>query len=276
MKKNVFAAFATVALLTTPVAVSLAQAQTPPVLATPAVAPAAPATRLDAIMAKGTVRVGTTGDYKPFSYMNPETKQFEGLDIDMAQSLGQALGVKVEFVPTTWANLMKDFQADQFDFAMSGVSVTLDRAKKGYFTIPIMREGKTPIALCSNKDKFQTLADIDKAGVRVIVNPGGTNEKFARANLKVANIEVFKDNVNIFKEIVAGRADLMMTDSSETIYQQKLNPQLCSVHPEKPFDFAEKAYWMQRDIALKEFADQWLHLQMENGGYATIYAKWFN
>ncbi len=171
MKKNVFAAFATVALLTTPVAVSLAQAQTPPVLATPAVAPAAPATRLDAIMAKGTVRVGTTGDYKPFSYMNPETKQFEGLDIDMAQSLGQALGVKVEFVPTTWANLMKDFQADQFDFAMSGVSVTLDRAKKGYFTIPIMREGKTPIALCSNKDKFQTLADIDKAGVRVIVNP---------------------------------------------------------------------------------------------------------
>ncbi len=93
MKKNVFAAFATVALLTTPVAVSLAQAQTPPVLATPAVAPAAPATRLDAIMAKGTVRVGTTGDYKPFSYMNPETKQFEGLDIDMAQSLGQALGV---------------------------------------------------------------------------------------------------------------------------------------------------------------------------------------
>ena len=188
LKKNVFAAFATVALLTTPVAVSLAQAQTPPVLATPAVAPAAPATRLDAIMAKGTVRVGTTGDYKPFSYMNPETKQFEGLDIDMAQSLGQALGVKVEFVPTTWANLMKDFQADQFDFAMSGVSVTLDRAKKGYFTIPIMREGKTPIALCSNKDKFQTLADIDKAGVRVIVNPGGTNEKFARANLKVANL----------------------------------------------------------------------------------------
>ncbi len=75
---------------------------------------------------------------------------------------------------------------------------------------------------------------------------------------------------------MAGRADLMMTDSSETIYQQKLNPQLCSVHPEKPFDFAEKAYWMQRDIALKEFADQWLHLQMENGGYATIYAKWFN
>ena len=70
--------------------------------------------------------------------------------------------------------------------------------------------------------------------------------------------------------------DLMMTDSSETLYQQKLNPQLCAVHPDKPFDFAEKAYWLQRDIAFKEFADQWLHLQMENGGYNTIFAKWFN
>ena len=240
-----------------------------------AVAPAA-ASRLDTIMAKGTLRVGTTGDYKPFSYLNPESKQYEGLDIDMAQSLAQALGVKLELVPTTWSTLMKDFEADKFDAAMSGVSVTLDRAKKGYFTIPLMREGKTPIARCTDKGKYETLADIDKSGVRVITNAGGTNEKFARANLKNANIEVWKDNVTIFKQIVDGKADLMMTDSSETLYQQKMNPQLCAVHPDKPFDFAEKAYGLQRDIALKEFADQWLHLLMENGGYNTIFAKWFN
>ena len=35
---------------------------------------------------------------------------------------------------------------------------------------------------------------------------------------------------------------------------------LCSMHPEKPFDFAEKAYWLQRDVALKAFVDQWLHI----------------
>ena len=272
MKKSLLSSCIALAIVGLPAGAAFAQTAMQPAAA---VAPAA-ASRLDTIMAKGTLRVGTTGDYKPFSYLNPESKQYEGLDIDMAQSLAQALGVKLELVPTTWANLMKDFEADKFDAAMSGVSVTLDRAKKGYFTIPLMREGKTPIARCTDKGKYETLADIDKSGVRVITNAGGTNEKFARANLKNANIEVWKDNVTIFKQIVDGKADLMMTDSSETLYQQKMNPQLCAVHPDKPFDFAEKAYWLQRDIALKEFADQWLHLLMENGGYNAIFAKWFN
>ena len=119
------------------------------------------------------------------------------------------------------------------------------------FSTPVMREGKTPIARCADKGKYETIADIDKPGTRVIVNPGGTNERFARANIKNAEIKTYNDNVTIFDEIAKGNADLMMTDSSETRYQQKLHPGvLCAVHPEKPFDFAEKAYWLQRDAAL--------------------------
>ena len=80
----------------------------------------------------------------------------------MAEALGKALGVKVEFVQTAWPQLMKDFEADNFDIAMSGVSITLDRQKKGMFSTPIMREGKTPIARCADKGKYETIADIDK------------------------------------------------------------------------------------------------------------------
>jgi cyclohexadienyl dehydratase len=173
--------------------------------------------------------------------------------------------------------LMADFEAGSFDIAMGGVSITLERQKKGMFSTPIMREGKTPIARCSDKNKFDTLAEIDKPGTRVIVNPGGTNERFARANVKNAEIKVYNDNVTIFDEIARGNADLMMTDSSETQYQQKLHPGvLCAVHPEKPFDFAEKAYWLQRDAAFKAFVDQWLHIMMEDGSYRKIYANWFD
>ncbi len=150
--------------------------------------------RLDEIIKRGTLRVGMTGDYKPFTYLDKATQQFSGFDVDMAEALGKALGVKVEYVPTAWPKLMKDFEADQFDIAMGGVSVTLDRQKKGFFSMPIMREGKTPIARCADVGKYQTIADIDKKGTRVIVNPGGTNERFARANVKDADINVFPDS----------------------------------------------------------------------------------
>lgn len=232
--------------------------------------------RLDQIISRGTLRVGTTGDYLPFTSLDKETQKFRGFDVDMAEALGKALGVKVELVPTAWPQMMKDFEADKFDIAMGGVSITLDRQKKGLFSTPIMREGKTPIARCADKDKFATLADIDRPGTHVIVNPGGTNERFARAHLKNAEIRVYSDNVTIFDEIAKGNADLMMTDASETRYQQKLHPGvLCAVHPDKPFDFSEKAYWLQRDEALKDFVDQWLHISMEDGSFKKIYAAWF-
>ena len=51
--------------------------------------------RLDEITERGYIRVGTTGDYKPFSYLNPATNQYEGHDIDAAKKLGEALGVEV-------------------------------------------------------------------------------------------------------------------------------------------------------------------------------------
>jgi hypothetical protein len=44
--------------------------------------------------------------------------------------------------------------------------------------------------------------------------------------------------------------------------------------PEKPFDFAEKAYWLQRCIALKAFVDQWLHIATEDGSFRKIYGDW--
>ena len=49
------------------------------------------------------------------------------------------------------------------------------------------------------------MEDFDKPGVKAIVNPGGTNERFARGSLKQAEIVVFPDNTKIFDEIATGK-----------------------------------------------------------------------
>src|SRR5512136_2681398 len=71
--------------------------------------------RLDAIVKRGTLRVGMTGDYLPFSYFDKTTSTFKGFDVDMAEALARALGVKVEYVHTAWPQLAGDFEADRFD-----------------------------------------------------------------------------------------------------------------------------------------------------------------
>jgi len=233
-----------------------------------------PQSKLDAILETKVLRVGTTGDYKPFSYLNPDVKAFEGVDIDMARSLGAALGVKVEFVQTKWADLMPDLQADKYDIAMGGISVSMERQKKALFSIPFMVDGKAAVANCTDQGKFQTLADIDRSGVKVLTNPGGTNEKFDRATLKQASIVVYPDNKTIWQQLLDRKADLMITDASETRFWEKEHPGLCAIHPDQPFNFAEKAYLLPRDAVWKEFVDQWLHQTIESKEYRTILAKW--
>lgn len=235
--------------------------------------PARAQSMLDTILARGTLRVGMTGDYRPFS-IKAADGSFQGLDVDMANSLAAGLGVKLEVVPTAWPTLMADLLAKKFDIGMGGITVTLDRAKTAMFSTPVMRTGKTPIARCADKDKFATLAEIDKPGVRVITNPGGTNERYDRANLHQADIVVFANNAAIFDELVSNHADVMLTDAVETRLQQKLHPELCAIHPDTPFDFSELAYLLPRDEILKAFVDAWLHIEAENGDQQRITAKW--
>ena len=237
-------------------------------------AAASPSSRLDDILARGTLRVGSTGDYKPFTYRVAGGERFIGLDIALAEDLAKSLGVKLQVVPTTWVAMMGDLADDRFDMAVGGVSVSLERQKKAFFSIPTLRDGKTPIARCDDARKYQTLADIDRPEVRLIVNPGGTNERFARARAPHATLTVHPDNVTIFDRILAGDADVMITDAIEARLQQRLHPKLCAIHPDAPFDFSEKAFLLPRDVVLKAYVDQWLRQSIESGSFARLNEQW--
>ncbi|WP_433858882.1 transporter substrate-binding domain-containing protein [Streptomyces kronopolitis] len=230
---------------------------------------------LDAVPRRGVLRVCTTGDYPPFSYRDPKNGSYRGVDIDMARDLAKSLDARPRYVPTTWARLVGDLSAGRCDIAMGGVSVTLPRARSVYFSAPTRTDGKTPLVRCTDKGKYATLRQIDRPGTRVVVNPGGTNEEFARSHLKHATLTVHRDNTTIFDEILAGRADVMMTDASETRYQARIHPELCSLHPDKPYTFSEKAYALPRgDNEFKAYVDQWVHLATHDGTYRKYEDAW--
>ena len=177
--------------------------------ATTALAQDPPASRLDMVQKNGKLRVCTPGDYKPFSLHRPDGG-YEGLDVDLLQAAGKAVGVETEFVKSSWPTLMKDF-LEKCDVGAGGVSVTLDRHKSAFFSSAYMVNGKAPITKCENVGRFQTVPDIDKPDLTVIENPGGSNERFARANFKRAKIVIFNDNTTIFDEILKGNADVIHT-----------------------------------------------------------------
>ena len=121
---------------------------------------------------------------------------------------------------------MQDYADQRFDIALSGISVTADRLAVAAFSVPYHRGGKTPIVRCGTQARFDTLGGSRPARVRAIVNPGGTNERFAREHLTHAHLTVHPDNRSVFDEIVQGRADVMVTDDIEVELQTRRRPAL--------------------------------------------------
>jgi cyclohexadienyl dehydratase len=212
----------------------------------------------------GVLRVGTTGDYTPFSLKQPDGS-YAGADIDMAYDLAGRLAVGISFVPTVWVDLLDDFLADRFDIAMGGVTVTEPRAEKAFFSIPTFVDGKRPLARREFRDRFTNFAAIDQPGVRLIANPGSANEAFVRGHFRQATVIIHNDNASVFDELVAGRADVMITDGIEADHQARLHPELCAVPVAAPFTRLEKAYMFARDPTMKAYIDGWLAAAFESG-----------
>ena len=82
---------------------------------------------------------------------------------------------------------------------------------------------------------FGSLADVDRPGVRVLYNPGGTNEDFVKTHLHHADCRVFARNAAIPDCIAAGKADVMITETVEAAFYTRQVPALAAPLLAHPF-----------------------------------------
>ena len=172
--------------------------------------------KVSQIVERGTLLVGTTGDYRPLSYREADGTYW-GFGIEMAEKIAERLGVGIEFVQTSWPTLTADVltEPQTFDLAIGGITITDTRKETMMMSDGYLCNGKTILCRATEADRYQSLADIDKPEVRVMVNPGGLNEKFANENLTHATIIVWQKNEEIPAKVADGDADVMITEITE-------------------------------------------------------------
>lgn len=203
--------------------------------------------KLAEIVERGTLIVGTTGDYCPLTFRE-EDGTYWGFDIEVAKEIASHIGVGVTFVQTSWPTLTADVLAapQNFDLAIGGITITAARREIMLMSEGYLANGKTILCRAAEADRFRSLADIDKPEVRVMVNPGGLNEKFARENLTLATIIVHPRNEEIPGLIAEGEADVMITEITEAPYYVKTDTRLAAPLLNEPFTHGEIGVLMKK------------------------------
>jgi chorismate mutase-like protein len=222
----------------------------------------------------GVLRIGTPGDYAPYSWYDTATGTYRGSDIAMARALAQRLGRRPQFIPTSWSTLVADATAGRFDIAVGGISITAERERSVKFSTPYTSDRKQPVVRCGEERRYDTQAEINRSQVRLIVNAGGTNERFSREQFPAAALTVHADNRTVFEEIRAGRADVMVTDSAEGRLQQRAMQGLCVASVRAEWAPASKAILIAAGAATKSAIDDALAQLGGKNRYRTALRDW--
>lgn len=166
--------------------------------------------RLYDVTRSGTLRVCQYPLYYSISHRNPQTGEIEGIDADLSKELAMELGAELEIVESSFGTFIADLQANKCEIGMFGIGATLQRAQAVAFSDPYLIT--SIYAVVREGGPVETWDDIDKEGVRVAVSLGSYIEPFMRDYLENAEMIAIAPPSTREGELMANRADVIMTD----------------------------------------------------------------
>jgi cystine transport system substrate-binding protein len=177
--------------------------------------PARAADLLDAVKARGTLRIGLEGTYPPFNFRDAKTGQLTGYDVDVAQLVCAKLGVKPDFVTTEWSAILAGLGAGKYDVIVSQVGITPRREQAFDFSRPYTYSAPQLIVRRNDAASYKTLADLK--GRKVGVGQGSVFEQQARAvpGIDVKSYPAAPENL---QDLAFGRIDAALNDSLMVAY----------------------------------------------------------
>lgn len=164
------------------------------------------------IKEKGTLVVGTSADYPPYESVDQDGK-FVGFDMDMIREVGKRLGVKVEIKDMGFDTLLAALQGGKIDAIAAAMQATPERDKNVDFT-NVYHDIKDAF-LVKADSKITMKSAFDAAGLKIAVQTGTIQEKWARKNLvdtgktKSEDLLVYERVDNAAMDVAAGRADVL-------------------------------------------------------------------
>ncbi|HDZ49481.1 hypothetical protein LCGC14_0265320 [marine sediment metagenome] len=220
-----------------------------------------------------TLRVGMSGGYFPFTYV--EQDELKGFEVDVMNAVGELSGDDIEFVTASFSGLAGMLESGRIDTIANQITITPEREAKYVFTEPYVYDGAQVVVRTGN-DTIQGVEDL--SGKSVAVNLGSNYEQLLRELPNADEIDIRTYESNIEQDVALGRVEAFVMDrvsATQVISERNLPLELAG----QPFSTIENALPFRDDEAGREQRDRIdaaLAELRENGTLREISEKWFN
>jgi len=169
---------------------------------------------------RGVLRVGTDASYAPMSSFAPDGHTIIGMEPDLGVEIGRVLGVRLQFVKTTFSTLLADVAGGRLDVAMSAMTDTPERAKTADF-VNYFSAGTAIVVQFGNPAGVTDIKDL--CGKVVAVESGTTQvDLLARTQKNCGDrpitVRTYATNSDALVELRTGRAVAVLNDLPPAIY----------------------------------------------------------
>lgn len=164
----------------------------------------------------GVLMVGMEIGYPPMEYFDEDGSTPIGYDVDVANAIGDYLGLEVELVDTAWDGIFAGVDTDKYDCIISCVSITDERQQQFDMTKPYVSNHTVLIVPQDSEiDSLEALS-----GHSTAVQAETTSDEYMKEHGAELGVELFEYDkvINCFDDLKSGRTDSVFTDSVVAAY----------------------------------------------------------
>ena len=221
------------------------------------------------------IKVATEPTFPPFEFVNTQTGEVSGFEMDLVRAVGKELGAKIEFQVLSFDAIIPAMLSGTVEMGAAGFSITEERKKRVLFTEPFYKSGLTVLVAKGNEDKIQGFKDLD--GRKLAVQIGTTAAAKAK-DIKDAKVQTFNNAGDAILELANGGCEAVINDKPVTDYILTQQPRLAKKVVHLPDmlsadDFAMVVAKDRPELAAELNAA--LKALKENGEFDKLMMKWF-
>ncbi|TDQ43016.1 transporter substrate-binding domain-containing protein [Aureibacillus halotolerans] len=216
--------------------------------------------------------VATDNNFVPFEFVDQETDELTGFDVELMRAIAEEAGFNVEFEQIEFSGLISGVSTGRYDIGIAGITINDERKEKVDFSDPYYDSGLT-VAVLEGNEEIQSVEDL--AGKTVGTRTGSTSQEYLAEELPDANVEAYPEITTAYQSLLTNKIDAVLYDLPNVQYYSKTEGggKILAVGDR----LTGESYGMvfEKGSELTEQVNTALQTLKDNGTYDEIHAKWF-